>query len=198
MSPRTRIALPLMTVACCGFLGACENAMKDMYDQPKYKPLAAGGPWEDGHASRPLEPGVVAYSAGTLAGTSSGRRQRTAVDNRTSALYTASALARGRERFDIYCSPCHGVAGDGNGYITQRGFPHPPTYHSDRLRNLADRYLYDVITQGYGAMYSYGDRVAPEDRWNIVAYIRALQLSQHASLDQVSESQRARLVSQPP
>jgi hypothetical protein len=90
------------------------------------------------------------------------------------------------------------VAGDGNGYITQRGFPHPPTYHSDRLRNLADRYLYDVITQGYGAMYSYGDRVAPEDRWNIVAYIRALQLSQHASLDQVPESQRARLVSQPP
>jgi mono/diheme cytochrome c family protein len=89
-------------------------------------------------------------------------------------------LQRGRERFDIYCAPCHSRLGDGDGRIARRGFPHPPSYHIDRLRKAPDRHFYDVMTNGYGVMYPYRDRVSPEDRWAIVAYIRALQLSQDA------------------
>ncbi len=90
-------------------------------------------------------------------------------------------LQRGRERFDVYCSPCHSVVGDGDGMVVRRGFPAPPSYHIERLRAAPDHHFYDVITHGYGVMYPYGDRVAPDDRWAIVAYIRALQLSQHAA-----------------
>jgi len=92
---------------------------------------------------------------------------------------TRALLNRGRERYNIYCSPCHDFTGNGNGMIVQRGFLAPPSYHTDRLRNAPDRHFFDVITNGYGAMYSYGDRVPVSDRWAIVAYIRALQLSQN-------------------
>ena len=84
-------------------------------------------------------------------------------------------LQRGRERFDIYCTPCHGIEGDGHGVVAQRGFPHPPSYHDERLRNAPDRHFYDAIRNGYGIMYPYRDRVEVADRWAIVAYIRALQ-----------------------
>jgi mono/diheme cytochrome c family protein len=89
-------------------------------------------------------------------------------------------LQRGQERFRIYCSPCHSELGDGRGMIVQRGFPPPPSYHIERLRNAPPQHFFDVITNGYGAMYSYADRVQPRDRWAIVAYIRALQHSQNA------------------
>jgi mono/diheme cytochrome c family protein len=92
---------------------------------------------------------------------------------------TQALLARGRERYNIYCSPCHDFTGRGNGMIVQRGFLPPPSYHTDRLRDAPDSHFFDVISQGYGAMYSYGDRVSVSDRWAIVAYIRALQLSQN-------------------
>ena len=95
---------------------------------------------------------------------------------------TMQLLERGRQRFGIYCEPCHSPLGDGDGMIPRRGFPHPPSYHIARLRNAPDRHFYDVMTNGYGIMYSYGDRVTPEDRWAIVAYIRALQRSQGAGL----------------
>jgi mono/diheme cytochrome c family protein len=91
-------------------------------------------------------------------------------------------LERGRQRFNIYCAPCHGRTGEGNGMVVQRGFPTPPSYLEDRLLKAPSQRFYDVITHGYGAMYSYADRVAPEDRWAIVAYIRALQLSGRAAL----------------
>ena len=102
-------------------------------------------------------------------------------------------LARGRERYDIYCSPCHSIAGDGDGMVARRGFPHPPSYHSDKLRNAPDAHFYNVITNGYGVMYSYADRVEPRDRWAIIAYIRALQLSQNARIDDVPPEHRAEL-----
>lgn len=92
----------------------------------------------------------------------------------------AALLARGRERFEIYCAVCHGYTGEGDGRIVQRGMPHPPSYLEDRLRAAPDSHFLTVIANGYGAMYSYADRVAPEDRWAIVAYIRALQLAGHA------------------
>src|SRR5438067_9614077 len=98
---------------------------------------------------------------------------------------TPQLLARGRERYDIYCSMCHGRTGNGNGMIVQRGFPVPPSYHIDRLRNAPIGHFYDVITNGYGVMYSYAARVEPADRWAIAAYIRALQLSHDAKFDEL-------------
>jgi mono/diheme cytochrome c family protein len=106
---------------------------------------------------------------------------------------TMALLQRGRQRFDIYCSPCHGLTGDGNGIIVQRGFPHPPSYLSDRLKAASNQHFYDVITQGYGAMYPYADRVEPADRWAIVAYIRALQASASAQVSNVPPDEREAL-----
>lgn len=182
-------ALPLMA--------GCENGMKDMYDQPKYKPLAESTLWPDGRASRPLEPGTIIHSAGTLAGTSSGRAGLADGPPRARSHYTLAALQRGRERYDIYCSPCHGLTGDGNGYVTLRGFPHPPSYQDARLRAAPDPYLFAVITGGYGAMYPYNDRLAADDRWAVVAYIRALQRAQDAQLNDLPAEARARLEATP-
>lgn len=97
----------------------------------------------------------------------------------------AALLARGKERYEAICTPCHGYSGHGDGMIVQRGFPPPPSYHEDRLRSAPARYFVDVITKGYGVMYPYAARVAPRDRWAIAAYIRALQLSQGARVADV-------------
>jgi mono/diheme cytochrome c family protein len=204
-------------------LAGCEKAMQDMYNQPKYKPFAASTLWPDGQSVRPDSPGTVVHSAGVLAGTSSGRLGAQPLPERAAPTYpvddrgqvradlsrggtaplavvnplpiTTATLRRGRERFDIYCSPCHSQAGDGDGMVVRRGFPAPPSYHTDRLRRAPDAHFFSVITEGYGAMYSYADRIAPEDRWAIVAYIRALQLSQHARIDDVPAERRAALES---
>ena len=187
---------PFLAMSLCALAG-CENGMKDMYQQPKYRPLAASTLWEDGRASRPLEPGTVIHSAGALAGTSSGRLGVPDPTRSAEPVFTAALLQRGRQRYDIYCAPCHALSGDGNGYITERGFPHPPTYHSQRLRDSPDIHYFEVISHGYGTMYPYADRLSPEDRWAVVAYIRALQLSQHAQLNQVPRAERARLEAEP-
>jgi mono/diheme cytochrome c family protein len=176
-------------------LSGCENGVQNMYDQAKYKPQAASELWRDGRAARPLPAGTVAFSGGPLADTSSGRAERREADvapDAQSQIYSAAALARGRERYGIFCAPCHGAAGDGQGYITRRGFPHPPTFHADRLRGVPDQYLFDVMSRGYGAMYPYADRITPQDRWAIVGYVRALQRSQHASLDDLPVTERNR------
>ena len=103
---------------------------------------------------------------------------------------TLALLQRGQQRFRIDCTPCHSELGDGHGMIVQRGFPAPPSYHIDRLRQAPTQHFYDVITHGYGAMYSFAGRVAPADRWAIAAYIRALQLSQHPPADDVQQAMR--------
>ena len=109
---------------------------------------------------------------------------------------TRALLERGRERFDIYCSPCHGRTGEGNGMIVQRGFPPPPSYHIDRLRQAPAGHFVDVITHGYGIMYSYAARVEPADRWAIAGYIRALQKSRDATLPEVPPEERVKLEAQ--
>ena len=169
-------------------LGGCEKFARNMYDGAKVKPLRPSERFDNGNSSRPYVAGVVEYNRGVLAMTSSGRAdraregQRLVAERAKSIPYpiTMDLLKRGQQRFDIYCAPCHSRLGDGDGRIARRGFPHPPSYHIDRLRNAPDRHFYDVITHGYGVMYPYADRVSPEDRWAIVAYIRALQLSQDA------------------
>jgi mono/diheme cytochrome c family protein len=185
----------LAVVLLLATLAGCENGAQNMYDQAKYKPQAASDLWRDGRAARPLPPGTVTFSGGDLADSSSGRAAQRQVQLMAAAearIYSSEALARGRERYDIYCVPCHGAAGDGEGYITRRGFPHPPTFHSDRLRAVADQHLFDVMSKGYGAMYPYADRITQDDRWAIVGYVRALQRAEHASLDDLPASERAR------
>ena len=105
---------------------------------------------------------------------------------------TRELLERGRERYDIYCSVCHGRTGEGNGMIVQRGFPVPPSYHIERLRQAPVGHFFDVMTQGYGIMYSYAERVKPEDRWAIAAYIRALQLSRNMKVAELPPTERAK------
>jgi hypothetical protein len=190
-----------MLALIAAMLAGCEKAKQDMYDQPKYKPFAPSKLFSDGSSSRPLPPNSVVHSMGAFSGTSSGRigedtvMRNRAAENAKSIPYpiTLQLLKRGQERFNIYCEPCHSPAGDGDGLIARRGFPHPPSYHSDRLRQADDRHFYDVITHGYGIMYPYADRVEPPDRWAIVAYIRALQLSQHAQVQTLPPDLRNRL-----
>lgn len=106
---------------------------------------------------------------------------------------TREVLVRGQQRFDIYCAPCHGRSGDGRGMVVLRGFPAPPSYHIDRLRQAPVGHFFDVITHGYGMMYPYAERVEPSDRWAIIAYIRALQLSQHAPAGALTAAERSQL-----
>ncbi len=182
-------------------VAGCEKTAQNMYDQPRYKPLAESSLWADGRASRPPPAGAVAYSEGTLAGTSSGRvsaspkssEDATLRDSTKHATWTVAILERGRERYDIFCVPCHSEAGDGDGMIVRRGFPRPLSLHSDRLRQASDAYLYSVISEGYGAMYPYAEHIAADDRRAIVGYIRALQLSQNAKLADVPSEARGRL-----
>jgi len=175
-----RVALALLCAACG--LAGCERLMRDMYDQPRPGPDAGSGLFADGKASRPPPPGSLAIASGDLASTSGGLHGREDLRARAAA-EAASApppasptlLARGHSRHDIACAPCHSPLGDGDGMIVRRGFPRPPDYGEARLRDAPDRHLYDVISAGYGAMPSYADRLAPEDRWAVVAYVRQLQ-----------------------
>jgi mono/diheme cytochrome c family protein len=153
-----------------------------MDSQPKYHEYEPSDLFPDRRVLQAPVPGTVARD--DLA-----RAQETA----NKPPVTAQLLARGREQYDVFCSPCHDRAGTGAGIIVQGGFPRPPSLHEDRLRRVDDRHFIDAITRGYGAMYAFADRIEPRDRWAIVAYIRALQLSQHAALDDVPAEARAAL-----
>jgi mono/diheme cytochrome c family protein len=180
-------ALALLTLT----LGACRL---DMYNQPRSKPDSESDFFTNGTTARPLPPHTVVYhEVRQNEQFYTGLAKGDVLVAQLPLKLTPELLERGRQQFEIYCSVCHGAAGDGNGELVQRGFPAPPTYHSDRLRNAPIGHFYDVITNGYGVMYSYATRVEPRDRWAIAAYIRALQLSQHASPGDLSPDQRSRL-----
>ena len=200
-----RVAAALLAIAVLATSG-CERVMRDMYDQPKDKPGSASPLFGDRQASRRPPPGAVVRAKGELAAFSSGRLGSAAVeaDARAEAMQRLPAqpgrdmLLRGRERYAIYCMPCHSPLGDGDGRVVQRGFPAPPSYHAARLLDAPDRHFYDVISQGYGVMAPYADRVAPEDRWAIVAYIRALQLSQRTPVAALPPALRERIAAGTP
>lgn len=189
-------------VFACVLLAGCNRAQQDMYDQPRYKPFGESALFPDGAASRPLPSRSVVHSEGNFAGTTSGRAGEDAVRAEAGARgaqqmpfpVTRALLERGRERYTIYCSPCHSPVGDGDGLVTRHGFPHPPSYHTQRLREAPDRHFFDVMTNGYGIMYPYADRIAPTDRWAIVAYIRALQVSQSVEAQRLPPDVRSHLV----
>lgn len=173
---------------------ACIGCETNMYDQPRYEALEPSAFFDDGMSARPRVAHTVARNAlqadeAFYQGTENGR-----VVEQFPVAVTAELLDRGEQRYAIYCSPCHGLLGDGAGMIVQRGFKAPPSYHIDRLRNAPVGYLYSVISAGFGAMFSYAEDIAPHDRWAIIAYIRALQLSQHAEVADLPEDVRHRLI----
>ena len=162
-------------IAIAVVAGGCRQ---DMHDAPRYEPLEASTFFADGRSSRPLLANTVArgqlrQDRHLYEGVVNGQPAET-----LPMPVTAALMARGQERFNVFCSPCHGRSGEGDGMIVQRGFPRPPSFHLDRLKNAPHGHLYNVISNGYGAMYSYGDRIEQNDRWRIVAYVRALQLSE--------------------
>src|ERR1041385_1410847 len=156
-----------------------------MSNQPRYDPLEPSDFFADGMSARPRIPGTVAR--GELAidpVVASGKLNGQDVDGFPMAV-TAEVLNRGQERFTIYCTECHGRLGDGNGMIPSRGYRHPPSFHTEQLRNAKTGHFFDVMTNGFGAMPSYATQVPVNDRWAIIAYIRALQLSQNATANDV-------------
>lgn len=174
------------------------SCKQDMADQPRYGPLAASDFFADGRSARPLVDGTVARGQlreNTVLYT--GFSGKTLVSE-IPVPVTKAVLERGQNRYNIYCTPCHDAAGSGNGMVPQRGLRHPPSYHTDRLRNIPVGHFFDVMTRGLGAMPDYAERITPEDRWAIAAYIRVLQLSQNARVEDVPAADRQKLESSTP
>ena len=165
---------------CALALSGCEEAIRqDMANQPKNRPESPSDFFADGRSVRPMLDNTVARGAidddvYNVAKDFAGFPPAVKVN--------ARLLERGQDRYKIFCTPCHGLQGNGEGMIAMRGMKHPPSYHIDRLRQAPNGYFYDVMTNGFGAMYSYSERITPADRWAIVAYIRALQLSRYAKV----------------
>ena len=183
------LLLAFATVAC----------RQDMHNQPRYKPYAVSEFFPDHRSERPQLEGTIARGQLRLdQARYTGRVGENDIDEFPIPI-TRADMARGQERFNIYCSPCHGRLGDGIGLVVLRGFRQPPSYHTERLKKIPVGHFFDVITNGFGAMASYASRVAPDDRWRIAAYIRALQFSESAGINDVPPDQRANLpVETPP
>jgi hypothetical protein len=185
-------ALVLAAAAFCALaLSGCEEAIRqDMANQPKNRPESPSDFFADGRSVRPVLENTVA---------------RGAIDNDSynvpkdfagfppAVKVDGKLLERGEDRYKIFCTPCHGLQGNGEGMITMRGMKRPPSYHIDRLRQAPNGYFYDVTTNGFGAMYSYSERITPADRWAIIAYIRALQLSRNARVAELPAEVRQEL-----
>lgn len=199
-------------LAACLVLAGCHQ---DMWNQAYYRAYEKDESTDAASSSRmPIE-GVVAYQGARREWTApvytamndgvrevpgitdeafwSGRKSDGSYVADNYFEVTPELLARGQERYNISCSACHGLGGNGNGLIVQRGFPIPSTYHQNRLREVEDGYIFDVITNGFGRMYGYAGRIAPEDRWAIAAYVRALQVSQNVDISD-PQSEMAEMV----
>ena len=187
-------ALGLILVFAVLLFAGCR---RDMMNEPRAKTFSQSEFFKDGASARPLPANVVPRGE--------AQNNDTFHTGLTNGVYvtqlpmkvTPELLAHGRERFEAFCAECHGRVGDGQGMVVQRGFPLPPSYHLDRLRNAPIGHFIDVIVNGYGAMSSYAAHVGPEDRWAIAAYIRALQLSQHASPNDLQPDARDKLEAMP-
>jgi mono/diheme cytochrome c family protein len=191
------IARCLLLTACCLLLLAV-GCRQQMADQPSHRPLTKSTFFGDDRSGRPLEPGTVAQGflradERLYTGKSGGELVTT-----LPVPLTTELLQRGRERFDIYCAPCHDRTGGGRGMIVQRGFRQPPSLHADRLRQAPVGRFVEVIASGFGVMPDYAEQVRPADRWAIAAYIRALQLSQSATLAEVPPEARQQLQDKKP
>lgn len=182
------IMLCLVSMVGCGM---------NMREQFRYEPYERSTFFADDQSSR--QPVANTVARGQLQSDDqlyTGKDGDQPIDTLPIAV-NADVLARGQQRYNVFCAPCHGLAGDGNGVVVQRGFPAPPSLHQDRLRAAPVGHYFDVITNGFGRMYPYDYRVPVEDRWAIVAYIRALQLSQNARIEDVPAEERQRLEGTP-
>ncbi len=183
--------LPLLALAGC---------RQDMHDAPRYDPLEASTTLPKGSSAQPLVAGTVSreYHVPNMQDFAGLREDDHLYTGKVNGELvktfpfpmTRADLDRGGERFDIYCSPCHGRTGEGNGIVVQRGFRQPPSYHIDRLRLAPVGHFFDVMTNGFGAMSDYRSQIAVEDRWRIVAYVRALQLSQNATAAEIPAGEK--------
>jgi len=187
---KNKPSLFAMAALCAlGFAG-CENTLRqDMANQPRQNPLSPSEFFADGRSERPAVENTVAR--GSL------QDDSLSVPKESNAFplpISEELLHRGHQRYGIYCTPCHGIQGDGLGMVALRGMKHPPSFHQDRLRQVPNGYLYDVITNGFGAMYGYSAQIPPRDRWAIVAYLRALQLSRNAPVGQLPAELREKLM----
>lgn len=172
-------------MAALGLLALLAGCDQSMNDQPKYEVYEAGGLFENFQVMRPPVPGTVAR--GDLA-------YLAVLETRPPM--SMALLSRGRSQYGAFCSPCHGLSGNGRGTVVQRGMPAPPSFHIERLRQAPANHFMRVIAEGYGAMYAYAARVRPADRWAIVGYIRALQLAGHARADALPEPVRRALLAE--
>ena len=186
-----RIFGTLCVAVALPFLAGC-SLKQDMALQPKNRPLSPSDFFADGRSERPLLENTVAR--GSVA------EDELLVSKESNSFplpLTQELLERGENRYKIFCTPCHGLQGDGNGMVAMRGMKHPPSYHEDRLRQVPNGYLYDVIGNGFGAMLGYSAQIAPRDRWAIVAYVRALQLSRNARLADLPADVREKVLHPP-
>jgi hypothetical protein len=187
MTSTSRFLVGVCAVIFSVVTGGCQ-IRQDMADQPKNRPLSPSPFFEDGRSERHLLETTVAR--GSIA------NDELFVPKESNAFplpLTPELLNRGRERYKIFCTPCHGIQGDGNGMVSMRGMKHPPSYHDARLLAVSNGYIYDVITNGFGGMLSYSAQIPPADRWAIVAYVRALQLSRHAPVSELPPALREKL-----
>lgn len=166
-----------------------------MHIDPRYDPMSASSFFPDGRSARPMVPGTVARGHLRVDELLYTGRINGKLANVFPFPITKQDLERGQQRFDIYCTPCHDYTGSGTGMIVRRGFPAPPSYHIARLMNAPVGHFFDVMTNGYGTMFSFAYRVSVKDRWRIAAYIRALQLSQNVNLNEVPPAERLKLLS---
>jgi len=184
-----------MLASAATALIALAGCHRDMYDQPRLEPLEQNTFFDDGRSSRPLVEGVVEYGAippdnVLLTGKVNGQLTD---ELPPEFKLDAALLKRGEQRFNIFCSNCHGLSGDGDGMIVLRGYRRPPSYHQDRLRSAPVGHFFDVMTNGFGAMPDYAVQIKAEDRWAIAAYIRALQLAVRATPADVPAENRGQL-----
>jgi len=175
-------------VASLIFGGGCEYLRQDMANQPKNRPLSPSEFFGDGRSERPLVENAVAHGA-----IADDELFVPKDSNNFPLTVDLKLLGRGEERYNIFCSPCHGLQGDGNGMVAMRGMKRPPSYHQERLRQVPNGYVYDVITNGFGQMLGYSAQIPLRDRWAIIAYIRALQLSRNMKAADLPAELRERL-----
>jgi len=180
----------LLATVCLFALSGCGYTLRqDMANQPRENPLSPSDFFQDGRSARPIIENTVARG--------SIENDKLTVPKESNVFplpLTMELLDRGQDRYKIFCSPCHGLQGDGQGMVTLRGMKHPPSYHQERLRNVPNGYLYDVIANGFGAMNGYSAQLTPSDRWAIVAYVRALQVSRNAPVGELPAGLREKLM----
>jgi len=182
-SPRlARRAWPLLLIGVALVLSACG---RNMHDQPKAEAYEASPFFADGTSSRPLPEGTVSRARGAMDPVYLTGQGPDGLVTELPVELSAELLRRGQERYDIFCAVCHNYNGDGRGMIVQKGFPQPTSFHDQRLLDAPVGYVFNAATNGFGRMYSYASRVPVEDRWAIAAYVKALQLSQNATVDDI-------------